>query len=187
MKQPFIFLFLLLSLPVFSQQVWSPDSSATAKNKAYAGLGLDWQKGQDKGNVFSIAAEYGRILNKNASLGVSGRVTWEATTSSGTAFNIHPFLRLHTSFPLPFPNLFVDIGYDFRRRPHDDRNTRPACFQDFGFRPGLDIALAKKVHLFLQVSFIGYAWSLVDDTESSSWELFRYDYPDRTAGLSFYF
>ncbi|MBR4685868.1 MAG: hypothetical protein IKP04_05000 [Candidatus Methanomethylophilaceae archaeon] len=116
MKQPFIFLFLLLSLPVFSQQVWSPDSSATAKNKAYAGLGLDWQKGQDKGNVFSIAAEYGRILNKNASLGVSGRVTWEATTNSGTAFNIHPFLRLHTSFPLPFPNLFVDIGYDFRRR-----------------------------------------------------------------------
>lgn len=187
MKQPFLFLFLLLSLPVFSQQVWSPDSSATAKNKAYAGLGLDWQKGHDKGDVFSIAAEYGRILNKNASLGVSGRVTWEATTHSGTAFNIHPFLRLNTSFQHPLPNLFVDIGYDFRRRTHDGQNTRPVYFQDFGLRPGLDIALAKKVHLFLQISFTGYAWSLVEGIESSSWEFFRYDYSDRTVGLSFYF
>lgn len=188
MKQISLYLLLLLlSLPAFSQQVWSTDSSATAKNRAYAGLGLDWQRGQDKGTVFSIAAEYGRIIHKHASLGVSGRVMHDATIDAGKACNIHPFLRLHTAFPHPLPNLFVDIGYDFRRQTRDDGMTQPASYQDLGLRPGLDIALAKKVHLFLQISFTGYAWSTVDGTKYSSWHFLRYDSPDRTVGMSFYF
>ena len=51
---------------------WSPDSSATAKNKAYAGLGLDWQKGYYySGNlvIHSALLRSGGLLKAFRSLG----------------------------------------------------------------------------------------------------------------------
>lgn len=175
-----------LSTCAFAQEAWT-DHSATARNKAYVGVGMDGQKAKDKGSVFSVEAEYGRILQKYATLGVSGRVMWLATADAGMAFSIHPYLRVNTSFPHPLPNLFVEIGYDIRRRAFDNADAKPAYFQDFGLRPGLDISLSERVHLFFRFSFSGYQWSLADGVESHSWTLFRHDFTDRTVGVFFYF
>ena len=158
--------------PNIPTKAWKTIGSCTAatRNKAYVGVGLDGQKAKDKGSVFSVEAEYGRILQKYAALGVSGRVMW-----------------LATSFPHPLPNLFVEIGYDIRRRAFDNADAKPAYFQDFGLRPGLDISLSERVHLFFRFSFSGYQWSLADSVESHSWTLFRHDFTDRTVGVFFYF
>lgn len=94
---------------------------------------------------------------------------------------------INTSFPHPLPNLFVEIGYDIRRRAFDNADAKPAYFQDFGLRPGLDISLSERVHLFFRFSFSGYQWSLADSVESHSWTLFRHDFTDRTVGVFFYF
>ena len=53
--------------------------------------------------MFSVEAEYGRILQKYAALGVSGRVMWLATADAGMAFSIHPYLRLTPRFRIPCP------------------------------------------------------------------------------------
>ena len=91
-----------LSTCAFAQEAWT-DHSARARNKAYVGVGLDGQKAKDKGSVFSVEAEYGRILQKYAALGVSGRVMWLATADAGMAFSINPYLRLTPRFRIPCP------------------------------------------------------------------------------------
>lgn len=162
------------------------DHSATAKNRAYWGVGIDWVSVK-QGNVFSFAPEYGRILNKYFSVGISGRMVWYATPEPGVAFNIHPYVKLHTSFPHPLPNLYAEIGYDFRRRSYDDGTAAPGYYQDFGIRPGIDISLSQKIHLFIQFTFTGYQWSRVNGQQSSSWKLFRSDSIDRLIGVYVYY
>ena len=137
---------------------------------------------------FSIGAEYGRILNRNICLGISGRHLWYGTSSDhGTAFDVHPYVRITTSFHRFIPNLFADIGYDFRRRAYDDSSMAPTYSHDFGIRPGIMVDVAGWFYLFIQFSFTGYQWSRSGDEISSSWTFFRHDYQDRCAGVFFYF
>lgn len=168
-----------------AQEMWT-DHSATAKNKAYWGIGIDWVSVKS-GNVFSFAPEYGRVLHKYLSIGVSGRMIWYATPEQGVAFSIHPYARLHTSFPHPLPNLYAEIGYDFRRRSYDGGSAAPGYYQDFGICPGIDISLSQKIHLFIHFSFTGYQWSRIDGRQSSSWKFFRTDSIDRLIGVYFYY
>lgn len=184
-KYIIVALLSLIAGPVFCQEMWT-DHSATAKNKAFFGVGVDLVN-VTGGVVFSIAPEYGRILNKYMSVGGSARLIWHAAGDASTILNFHPYLRLNTSFPSPLPNLFVDIGYDFRRVRYDDRSIQPSYYQDLGIRPGLDIHLSDKIHLFIMITFSGYQWSRVDGHESSSWKLFRHDTIDRLIGVYFYY
>ena len=179
------FIISIFCTSLSAQEMWT-DHSATAKNRAYWGVSIDWVSVKS-GNVFSFAPEYGRVLHKYFSVGISGRMIWYATPESGVAFNIHPYAKLHTSFPHPLPNLYAEIGYDFRLRSYDDQATAPAYYQDFGIRPGIDICLSPKVHLFIQFTFTGYQWSLVNGRQSSSWKLFRSDSTDRLIGVSIYY
>lgn len=181
-----LLLSLFLCTSAFGQEMWT-DQSATARNKAYFGSGFDWVSTGRGGNAFSIAPEYGRILHKYASVGISGRMLWNASPGEGVAFNIHPYLRLHTSFPHPLPNLYADIGFDFRRMSYDDGVTVPAYSHDFGIRPGIDIALTQKIHLFIQVTFSGYQWSHAEGKTTSTWKLFRHDIIDRLMGVYIYY
>ena len=179
-----VIVFLCFCSSAAAQEMWT-DFSATALRKSYWSVGIDWKR-VESGNAFSIAPEYGRILNKYFSLGISGRLTWYATSLQGLSLNIHPYARIHTSFPHPLPNLYAEIGYDFRRRSYDDGSS-PSYYQDFGIRPGIDISLSPNVHMFIQFSFSGYQWSRVDGEVYSSWKLFRIESPDRLIGVYFYY
>ena len=174
--------------PALAQEVWDPNTSPTAMHKAYGGVLFDLQNARNNGSVFSIGAEYGRILNRNICLGISGRHLWYGTSSDhGTAFDVHPYVRITTSFHRFIPNLFADIGYDFRRRAYDDSSMAPTYSHDFGIRPGIMVDVAGWFYLFIQFSFTGYQWSRSGDEISSSWTFFRHDYQDRCAGVFFYF
>ena len=67
-----------------------------------------WTESEGQGKRVQCGAEYGRILQKYAALGVSGRVMWLATADAGMAFSIHPYLRVNTSFPHPLPRSLAD-------------------------------------------------------------------------------
>ena len=167
-----------------AQEMWT-DFSATAQKKSYWSVGIDWNR-VESGNAFSIAPQYGRILNKYFSIGISGRLIWFATSAQGVALDFHPYAKVHTSFPHPLPNLYAEIGYDFRRRSYDD-GTSPSYYHDFGIRPGIDIAVSPNIHIFIQFSFTGYQWSRVDGEQTSSWKFFRTDSIDRLIGVYFYY
>ena len=182
------FILALASITAAAQEKWDPNTSPTATHKAYGGVLFDLQNARNNGSVFSIGAEYGRILNRNICLGISGRHLWYGTSSDhGTAFDVHPYVRITTSFHRFIPNLFADIGYDFRRRAYDDSSMAPTYSHDFGIRPGIMVDVAGWFYLFIQFSFTGYQWSRSGDEISSSWTFFRHNYQDRCAGVFFYF
>lgn len=179
---------VLSSTSVLAQEVWDPNTSPTATHKAYSGVLFDLQNTRNNGSVFSVGLEYGRILNRNICLGVSGRFLWYGTSSNrGTAFGVNPYVRITTSFHRYIPNLFADIGYNFRRRTYDDSSMAPRYSHDFGIRPGLMVDVAGWFYLFIQFSFTGYQWSRAGEEISSSWTFFRHEELDRCAGVFFYF
>ena len=182
------FILALASITAAAQEKWDPNTSPTAMHKAYGGVLFNLQNVRNNGSVFSIGAEYGRILNRNICLGISGRHLWYGTSSDrGTAFDVHPYVRITTSFHRFIPNLFVDISYDFRRRSYDDGGVAPTYSHDFGIRPGIMVDVAGWFYLFIQFSFTGYQWSRTGEAITSSWTFFRHDYQDCCAGVFFYF
>lgn len=179
---------VLSAVPTPAQEVWDPNTSPTATHRTYGGVLFDLQNARNGGSVFSVGAEYGRILHRNLCLGISGRYMGYGTSSDrGGAFDVHPYVRIITSFHRYVPNLFVDIGYDFRRRSYDNVSMAPAYSHDFGIRPGIMIDVAGWFYLFIQFSFTGYQWSRTGEAITSSWTFFRHDYQDRCAGVFFYF
>ena len=181
-------LFLTLLSPAGAQEIWDPNTSPTATSKSYGGILFDLKNAREGGRVFSIGLEYGRILNRNICLGITGRYMGYGTSSDpGTAFCAHPYARITTSMPHLIPNLFADIGYDFRRRAYNNVSTAPTVSHEIGIRPGLVINVADWFFLFIQFSFSGYQWCRTGDAATSSWTSFRHDYQDRCAGLYFYF
>ena len=191
MKQLVCFIlagWVLSSAPTLAQEVWDPNTSPTATHKAYGGVLFDLHNTRNNGSVFSAGLEYGHILNRNLCLGISGRYLWYGTSSyRGTAFDVRPYVRITTSFHRFIPNLFADIGYDFRRRAYDDNGKVPTYSHDFGIRPGIIINVADWFYLFIQFSFTGYQWSRTGEEITSSWTLFRHNDVDRCAGVYFYF
>lgn len=180
-----IFLFLAGQL-AYAQRIWGSAESLFAKNKYYANIGIGWASQKGGGNIVSIVPEVGRILNKHASVGLSGRIMFYGTANPGTLLNFHPYFRLQTSFPYAIPNIFVDIGFDFRRRAFDGGNIAN-YYMDFGIRPGLNIRVSDFVSIFLRGSFSGYQWSRENGAETARWKLFRFDDFDHCVGVSFFF
>lgn len=179
---------LFVSMMAQAQEMWDPNTSPTATHKAYGGVLFDLQNARKSGSVFSVGLEYGRVLHRNICLGISGRYMGYGTSSDrGSAFDVHPYVRIITSFHRYIPNLFVDVGYDFRRRSYDDRSMVPMYSHDFGIRPGIMVDVAGWFYVFLQFSFTGFQWSRTGEAVTSSWTFFRHDYQDRLAGVFLYF
>lgn len=181
-----IFSMLSIGSVVYGQHLWNSDESAFARQRYYASVGIGWVHPRGSGNVFSVSPEFGQILDKHFSVGISGRFMVYGSNEAGTVINVHPYFRLHTSFPTFFPNLFADIGYDFRRRTYDS-GAVASYHHDLGIRPGIVIKLADSFLLFFQLGFMGYQWNRVDGTESSGWKFFRFDYNDHGVGACFCF
>ena len=58
---------------VYGQHLWSSDESVFAQRRYYASVGIGWAHPRGGGNIFSVSPEFGRIMNKHISVGVSGR------------------------------------------------------------------------------------------------------------------
>lgn len=173
---------LIVCAGVHGQGLWGSDESVFAQHTYYASVGFGWGHPKGGGNVFSVSPEFGRILDKHLSLGVSGRFMFYGSEGAGTVINIHPYFRLNTSFPAYFPNLFADIGYDFRRRTYDS-GASPGYYHDFGIRPGLVIKLIDRFLFFFQFGFLGYQWGRENGKEFDGWKLFRFDFQDHGVGV----
>lgn len=187
MKKIILIVSLLIACTgVHAQGLWGSEESVFAQHRYYASVGIGWVHPRGGGNVFSVAPEFGHILDKHFSVGVSGRFMVYASEGAGTVIDIHPYFRLHTSFPTYVPNLYADIGYDFRRRAYDN-GAAPGYYHDFGIRPGFVMKLADHFLVFFQIGFLGYQWSRVDGKEAASWKAFRFDNHDHGVGFSFCF
>lgn len=184
-KITIVFLLFTCSL-MYGQSIWSSDGCSFAKHKYYANLGLGWASPRGGGNILSIAPEIGRILGKHTSIGLSGRLMFYGGDGLGSLINLHPYIRCQTAFPSAIPNLFVDIGSDFRRRTYDG-GTSTTYALDFGIRPGIIIRFTDFFSFFMMGTFSGYQWSRADGTETGNWKAFRFDYFDHCVGVSFFF
>ena len=191
MKKLYLLALLLFSCNlVFGQEVEAidlgeRDQSITALNRNYYGAAVFIQR-VDHGSVCSVTPEFGHIINNYISMGINGKLMWYNTSDPGMAIVVHPYARFHTSFPRPFPNLFLDLGYDFSRRSYDKAGRMPTYCHDFGLRPGLIVPFSSHFALFMQISFWGYQWTQTDGVRSSSWKFFRHDANDIAVGFCFY-
>lgn len=140
-------------------------SSAQAQNYVGGSLGY-WHKnnGEEKGNQFTIAPEFGMELSERWGWGAELGYSYTHVTDQGDlqSLVINPYVRW-TFKKWGIVDLFLDGTFGVSETWTSDENDDSLTGFMFGVKPGIGVKLAPHLKFESKLGFLGYSHDYYND------------------------